>query len=537
MMLGQVMTLNAQACMESRLVEGGQAQVVGTPNRLRDAPSISAARIGEIPTGRPFIVLEVGGCENDIRWVRVSYEGQEGWTAEASGGEYYLVPVAAALDEPVPHAAPPAPVDSSTTDSRLIEIVNKLNTIPWQGGCGLPPRADRNSLITPVSDAVRIRQAPSTQAAVVGSIPTNGSVQVISNTAVCNAGYTWRYVLQLRGDDEFTYGWVAETDASETFIQAESGARILRSRDLRVASLAWADDQVLVTMNDLGYEGVGVLIVPADVDGSAPIRVLWGADIALQSPLNPAMAWVQIGDIGFVYDSANNTLNGSFDRQTITNTGVRASQWTEKGLLLSTTFLFLLIDPETGAKLNEFSTEQIDPPGLRTRYLSPNAAYSPTLNKAGVVIADAMNDEGFIGLFDPTSGVHTPFATGSSALRERIDSLAPIPAIATFSPRGTFFLSFNTLWDVATGARVLQLPTRALAFSFDDRYVVLSNAVREVRTGESVFALPNASVASFNVEGTRLAVARNVEGGFFLDIYNTDSWELLNTINLTWLGY
>jgi uncharacterized protein YraI len=532
---GQVATLNAQACMESRLVEGGQAQVVGTPNRLRDAPSVSATRIGEIPAGRPFIVLEVGGCENDIRWVRVRYEGQEGWTAEAVGTEYYLVPVAAALDEAMADTASPPPVDSSTTDPRLSEIVNQLNTALWRGGCGLPPSIAHNSQITPVNDAVRIRQSPSTQAAVVGSIPARGRAQVRSPIAICNEGYTWRYVLQLGRGDDFTYGWIAESDANDTFVQADSASVTLRPPGLEARALAWAGNQVLVGMS----EPVGVLIVPADADGSAPMRVLWGTDAALQSPFNPAMAWVQVGKLGFVYDSATNTLSNSLDLTTISAISVVASQWTEQGLLLSRSDFFLLIDPETGAKLNEFDTEQLDPPGLRTRFPSPRAAYNPTLNKVGLALIATFSDDGFIGFFDPTSNVYTPLATGSDAqrlyVRDRVDNTNIRDE--AFSPRGTFFRSFNTLWDVATGAQLHQLPTQALAFSFDDRYVVISDAVVEARTGERVFALPNVSVASFNVEGTRLAVARSVSGGFVLHIYATDSWELLNTMNFSWLGY
>lgn len=78
-------------CLPSRASAFSIAQVLeGEANRLRDAPSSAGNRIGSIPPASPFTVLEVGACENGIQWLRVSYQGQEGWTAESLDDVYFI---------------------------------------------------------------------------------------------------------------------------------------------------------------------------------------------------------------------------------------------------------------------------------------------------------------------------------------------------------------------------------------------------------------------------------------------------------------
>jgi len=108
-----------ESCAESRLQAGGQAQVIGTANRLRDAPSTSANRIGEVPPNVAFTVLEIGACEGDIRWIRVDLNGQQGWTAESSGGEFYIQAIDA---------------QAATTDEslfRALELPSGYRSVAW----------------------------------------------------------------------------------------------------------------------------------------------------------------------------------------------------------------------------------------------------------------------------------------------------------------------------------------------------------------------------------------------------------------------
>ncbi|MBK8022065.1 MAG: PD40 domain-containing protein [Chloroflexi bacterium] len=84
--------------LQPRLVVGGQARLgaSGTPNRLRDRPSIDAQQIGLIQPGTTVLVLSGPSCEDASRliWWRVDAEGTIGWTAEGRGEDYFLAPVA-----------------------------------------------------------------------------------------------------------------------------------------------------------------------------------------------------------------------------------------------------------------------------------------------------------------------------------------------------------------------------------------------------------------------------------------------------------
>jgi hypothetical protein len=73
-----------------RLLIGATAVVLpGSPNRLRDAPTLSGAVIGEIPPGEQFFVTDGPVCADGIVWWRVYYADLSGWTAEGLD-EYFV---------------------------------------------------------------------------------------------------------------------------------------------------------------------------------------------------------------------------------------------------------------------------------------------------------------------------------------------------------------------------------------------------------------------------------------------------------------
>jgi WD40 repeat protein len=85
-----------------RLEVGGTARLAegGTPNRLRDAPSVGGTQIGTIQPGTTVDVLEGPTCEevSHIIWWRVSDDGVVGWTAEGQmPNDYFLSPVQSSL--------------------------------------------------------------------------------------------------------------------------------------------------------------------------------------------------------------------------------------------------------------------------------------------------------------------------------------------------------------------------------------------------------------------------------------------------------
>ncbi len=97
-------TLRAQATptpqpcsLPSRLSAGIRAGVVdgGLPNNVRRAPTVSATRLGQIPAGGLFSVLDGPRCAEGYVWWQVVYQGVTGWTAEGDPATrtYWLQPL------------------------------------------------------------------------------------------------------------------------------------------------------------------------------------------------------------------------------------------------------------------------------------------------------------------------------------------------------------------------------------------------------------------------------------------------------------
>lgn len=82
-----------EGVLPPRLQVGRSGQVTpGLPNKLRAAPSASAAQIGSIPGEGVFVVLDGPRCADGYNWWQVNYNGLVGWTAEGSATEYWIAP-------------------------------------------------------------------------------------------------------------------------------------------------------------------------------------------------------------------------------------------------------------------------------------------------------------------------------------------------------------------------------------------------------------------------------------------------------------
>jgi hypothetical protein len=76
-----------------RLTVGGTGVVLpGEPNNIRSAPSKTAEVVGQIPAGDAFKVLDGPQCADGIVWWKAEYKAVDGWTAESSGGNYFVAP-------------------------------------------------------------------------------------------------------------------------------------------------------------------------------------------------------------------------------------------------------------------------------------------------------------------------------------------------------------------------------------------------------------------------------------------------------------
>jgi hypothetical protein len=77
----------------SRLIIGNQGRVLpGLPNNLRADPGQNSPRVGAIPGGERFTVLDGPECVESIAWWQVEYDGVTGWTAEGRDGDYWVAP-------------------------------------------------------------------------------------------------------------------------------------------------------------------------------------------------------------------------------------------------------------------------------------------------------------------------------------------------------------------------------------------------------------------------------------------------------------
>jgi len=85
----------------SRLDVGERGQVTpGVANNVRRGPSLRSGKIGSIPGGGVFMVIEGPTCADSYAWWKVNYQGLIGWTAEGVHGDYWLEPVSVTPSSP-----------------------------------------------------------------------------------------------------------------------------------------------------------------------------------------------------------------------------------------------------------------------------------------------------------------------------------------------------------------------------------------------------------------------------------------------------
>lgn len=108
----------------------------GVANRLRDNPGKKeGAQIGLMPPESPFKVIDGPVCdpEDQIRWWKVIYKGQTGWTAEGEGTEYYLAPKGAPTSTTTGQAGDLAAADlpiTGATDAQRAATDKVLVSLP-----------------------------------------------------------------------------------------------------------------------------------------------------------------------------------------------------------------------------------------------------------------------------------------------------------------------------------------------------------------------------------------------------------------------
>lgn len=65
----------------------------GLPNTIRPLPSTNSGRLGSIPGGGVFSIVDGPECGQGMIWWKVNYNGIIGWTAEGYGYQQWLMPL------------------------------------------------------------------------------------------------------------------------------------------------------------------------------------------------------------------------------------------------------------------------------------------------------------------------------------------------------------------------------------------------------------------------------------------------------------
>ncbi len=122
-----------------RLIVGNTARVVpGDANNVRDTPSASGTRIGQIAGGEVFTVLDGPVCDDEFNWWQVEYGELVGWTVEGTLEAYWIEPyeveeieVTPTLEATATKAPPAEPIRSFEPP---LEVVNVLAV--WRARTG-----------------------------------------------------------------------------------------------------------------------------------------------------------------------------------------------------------------------------------------------------------------------------------------------------------------------------------------------------------------------------------------------------------------
>ena len=76
-----------------RLTVGDQGRVTpGAPNKIRSAPTLAGAQVGNIPGEGIFSVVGGPQCADGFLWWQVNYQGVTGWTANGDGTQHWVEP-------------------------------------------------------------------------------------------------------------------------------------------------------------------------------------------------------------------------------------------------------------------------------------------------------------------------------------------------------------------------------------------------------------------------------------------------------------
>ena len=113
----------------------------GNANNVRSAPNTSGERLGTIPGGEEFSILDGPQCSDGLVWWQVDYQGLVGWTVDGADGEQWLFPVDATEpdnDQP-PRTEPPITLFMTPISSENASLLAPLRDVVCESGADFTP--------------------------------------------------------------------------------------------------------------------------------------------------------------------------------------------------------------------------------------------------------------------------------------------------------------------------------------------------------------------------------------------------------------
>jgi len=134
--------------LPSQLVVGQTGRVTpGDANNMRDTPSTSGNRVGQVPGEAEFTVLDGPVCSDGYTWWQINYDGLVGWTVESIADSYSLEPLVPPTPTPIPTptlipTAAPLPETRQTADFAIWSVDGSTLAVSSQEGIWLYDTTD-----------------------------------------------------------------------------------------------------------------------------------------------------------------------------------------------------------------------------------------------------------------------------------------------------------------------------------------------------------------------------------------------------------